>query len=31
MVVHALADGAPGRLVLVREDGALRILAVQDG
>ena len=31
VVVHALADGAPGRLVLVREDGALRILAVQDG
>jgi hypothetical protein len=30
VVVHALADGAPGRLVLVREDGALRILAVQD-
>ena len=29
VVVHALADGAPGRLVLVREDGALRILAVQ--
>ena len=31
VVVHALADGAPGRLVLVREDGALRVLAVQDG
>ena len=31
VVVHALADGAPGRLVFVREDGALRILAVQDG
>ena len=31
VVVHAVADGAPGRLVLVREDGALRILAVQDG
>ena len=31
VIVHALADGAPGRLVLVREDGALRILAVQDG
>ena len=31
VVVHALADGAPGRLVFVREGGALRILAVQDG
>jgi len=31
VVVHALADGTPGRLVFVREDGALRILAVQDG
>jgi hypothetical protein len=31
VVVHALADGAPGRLVLVREDGALRIIAVQNG
>jgi hypothetical protein len=31
VVVHALADGAPGRLVFVREDGALRILTVQDG
>jgi hypothetical protein len=31
VVVHAVADGAPGRLVLVREDGALRILALQDG
>ena len=30
-MVNALAYGAPGRLVLVREDGALRILAVQDG
>jgi hypothetical protein len=30
VVVNALADGAPGRLVLVREGGALRILAVQD-
>jgi hypothetical protein len=31
LVVRAVADGAPGRIVLVREDGALRILAVQDG
>jgi hypothetical protein len=31
VVVHAVADGAAGRLVLVREDGALRILALQDG
>lgn len=31
VVIHALADGAQGRLVLVREDGALRILAVQGG
>lgn len=31
VVVHALADGAPGRLVFVQEGGALRILAVQDG
>jgi hypothetical protein len=28
VVVHAVADRAPGRIVLVREDGALRILAV---
>jgi hypothetical protein len=28
IVVHAVADRAPGRIVLVREDGALRILAV---
>ncbi len=27
-VVHAVADGAPGRIVLVREDGSLKILAV---
>ena len=31
VVVHAVADGAPGELVFVHEDGALRILAVQDG
>jgi hypothetical protein len=31
VVVHALADGAPGRLVFVREAGVLRILAVRDG
>jgi len=31
VVVRAFADGAPGRLVLVREDGALRILAVEGG
>ena len=31
VVVNGLADGAPGRLVFVPEDGALRILAVQDG
>jgi len=31
VVVNAVADGAPGRLVFVHEDGALRILAVQDG
>lgn len=31
LVVHAVADGAPGRIVLVREDGSLRILAVQGG
>ena len=30
VIVHGLADGASGRLVLVREDGALRILAVED-
>jgi len=30
VVVQAVADGAPGRIVLVPEDGALRILAVQD-
>jgi hypothetical protein len=30
-VVHALAGGAKGRVVLVREDGALRILAVRGG
>jgi hypothetical protein len=29
VVVQAIADGAPGRIVLVREDGALRILAVE--
>jgi hypothetical protein len=29
VVVRAVADGAPGRLVLVTEDGALRILAVE--
>jgi hypothetical protein len=29
LVVHAVADGAPGRIVLVREDGTLRILAVE--
>ena len=28
-VVHAVADGAPGRIVLVREDGSLKILAVE--
>ena len=27
-VVHAVADGAPGRIVLVREDGSVKILAV---
>jgi hypothetical protein len=31
VVVHAVADGAPGELVLVFEDGALRILPVQGG
>jgi hypothetical protein len=29
VVVQAVADGAPGRIVLVPEDGALRILAVE--
>ena len=29
LVVQAVADGAPGRLVLVREDGSLKILAVE--
>jgi len=29
IVVQAVADGAPGRIVLVREDGSLRILAVE--
>jgi hypothetical protein len=29
VVVHAVADGAPGRIVLVQEDGALRIFAVE--
>jgi hypothetical protein len=29
VIVHAVADRAPGRLVLVHEDGKLRILAVQ--
>jgi hypothetical protein len=29
VVVRAVADGAPGRIVLVREGGALRILAVE--
>jgi hypothetical protein len=28
-VVHAVADGAPGRIVLVRQDGDLKIVAVQ--
>lgn len=31
VVVEAVADTAPGQLVLVREDGALRIVAVQGG
>jgi len=31
VVVSAVADGAPGRIVLVREDGALRILALEEG
>jgi hypothetical protein len=30
-VVRAVVDGVPGRIVLVREDGTLRILAVQGG
>ena len=29
VVVRALADRAPGRIVLVREDGKLKILAVE--
>lgn len=29
LVVQAVADGAPGRIVLVREDGSLKILAVE--
>jgi hypothetical protein len=28
-VVRAVADGTPGRIVLVREDGSLKILAVE--
>jgi hypothetical protein len=28
--VQAVADGAPGLIVLVREDGSLKILAVED-
>src|SRR5262249_40012574 len=28
-VVQAVADGAPGRIVLVRQDGSLKILAVE--
>ena len=31
VVVQAVADGAPGRIVFVRENGALRIVAVQGG
>jgi len=31
LVVQAVADGAPGRIVLVREDGSLKILAVDGG
>ena len=31
VVVRAVADGAPGRIVFVREDGDLRILAVVGG
>ena len=30
LTVQALADGSPGRIVLVRENGNLRILAVED-
>jgi hypothetical protein len=29
LVVQAVADGTPGRIVLVREDGSLKILAVE--
>jgi hypothetical protein len=29
LVVQAVADGAPGRIVLVREDGSLKILALE--
>ena len=29
--VQAVADGAPGLIVLVREDGSLKILAVEGG
>ena len=29
LVVQAVADGAPGLIVLVREDGSLKILAVE--
>ena len=29
VVVRAVADGAPGRIVLASEDGVLRILAVE--
>jgi hypothetical protein len=31
VVVRAVADGSPGRFVLVRENGALRIVALQEG
>ena len=31
VVVRAVADGSPGRLVLVRENGTLRIVALQEG
>jgi hypothetical protein len=31
VVVRAVVDGTRGRLVLVRENGSLRILAVQGG
>lgn len=30
-VVRAVADGAPGELVLVREDGRFKVLAVRGG